>query len=53
MTPAHLGFEEYDVASQIAVSHHYWLVDGQWETRSSPHRYVWPFELDLMARLLG
>ena len=40
VTPAHLGFEEYDVASQIAYSHHYWVVDGQLETRSTPHRYV-------------
>jgi SAM-dependent methyltransferase len=52
-TPAHLGFEEYDVATQIAFSHHYWVVDGQLETFSSPHRYVWPSELDLMARLAG
>ncbi|MET9250932.1 class I SAM-dependent methyltransferase [Nonomuraea sp. NPDC003709] len=53
VTPAHLGFEEYDVASQIAVSHHYWVVDGQLETRSTAHRYVWPSELDLMARIAG
>jgi SAM-dependent methyltransferase len=53
VTPAHLGFEEYDVATQIAFSHHYWVVDGQLETFSSPHRYVWPSELDLMARLAG
>ena len=52
-TPAHLGFEQYDVATQIAVSHHYWVVDGQLKTFSSPHRYVWPSELDLMARLAG
>jgi SAM-dependent methyltransferase len=52
-TPAHLGFEEYDVASQIAVSHHYWAIEGQLKTFSSPHRYVWPPELDLMARLAG
>ncbi len=25
--PAHVGFEEYDVANQIAVSHHYWVID--------------------------
>ena len=24
-TPGHVGFEEYDVANQIAVSHHYWV----------------------------
>ena len=53
VTPTHLGFEEYDVATQIAISHHYWVVDGQLETRSTPHRYVWPSELDLMARLAG
>jgi SAM-dependent methyltransferase len=53
VTPDHLGFEEYDVATQIAFSHHYWMVDGQLETFSSPHRYVWPSELDLMAQLAG
>ncbi len=52
-TPTHLGFEEYDVAAQIAISHHYWMIDGQLRTFSSPHRYVWPAELDLMARLAG
>ncbi len=53
VTPTHLGFEEYDVARQIAISHHYWLVDGRLETFSAPFRYVWPSELDLMARLAG
>jgi SAM-dependent methyltransferase len=52
-TPAHLGFEEYDVVAQIAVSHHYWVIDGELTTFSSPHRYVWPSELDLMARCAG
>jgi hypothetical protein len=53
VTPTHLGFDEYDVATQIAFSHHYWVVDGQLETLSAPFRYVWPSELDLMARLAG
>ena len=53
VTPTHLGFEEYDVAKQIAFSHHYWVVDGHLETLSAPFRYVWPSELDLMARLAG
>ena len=52
-TTTHLGYESYDVASQIAVSHHYWQIDGGLRTFSSPHRYVWPAELDLMARLAG
>jgi len=53
ITPTHLGFEEYDVAKQIAYSHHYWVADGKFETFSAPFRYVWPSELDLMARLAG
>jgi SAM-dependent methyltransferase len=53
VTPTHLGFDEYDVATQIAFSHHYWVVDGELETFSAPFRYVWPSELDLMARLAG
>jgi SAM-dependent methyltransferase len=53
VTPAHLGFEEYDVAAQIAYSHHYWMTGGELETRTTPHRYVWPSELDLMARIAG
>jgi SAM-dependent methyltransferase len=50
-TPTHLGFEQYDIAAQIAVSHHYWVIDGQLETLSTPHRYLWPSELDLMAKI--
>ena len=50
-TPNHVAYEEYDVAAQLAVSHHYWVVGGELRTMSSPHRYLWPSELDLMARL--
>ncbi|MEA2318081.1 MAG: hypothetical protein QOD44_2270 [Solirubrobacteraceae bacterium] len=49
----HLGFDEYDVVSQGLVSHHYRPVDGRLEVQSVPFRYVWPSELDLMARLAG
>jgi SAM-dependent methyltransferase len=48
-----LGFDEYDVASQGLVSHHYWVRDGQLDVVSMPFRYVWPAELDLMARIAG
>jgi SAM-dependent methyltransferase len=51
VSPHHLGFDEYDIASQGLISHHYSLVDGVWEAASTPFRYVWPAELDLMARL--
>ncbi len=48
-----LGFDEYDVVSQGLISHHYTVVDGTLEIVSMPFRYVWPSELDLMARLAG
>jgi SAM-dependent methyltransferase len=53
VTPAHLGFDEYDVAAQGLISHHYSVEDGRFEALSMPFRYVWPSELDLMARLAG
>jgi SAM-dependent methyltransferase len=46
-----LGLDEYDVANQGLISHHYRKVDGMFEKRSIPFRYVWPAELDLMAQL--
>jgi SAM-dependent methyltransferase len=53
VSPTHLGFDEYDVAQQGLVSHHYWIDDGKVEVFSPPFRYVWPAELDLMAQLAG
>jgi trans-aconitate methyltransferase len=53
VTPTHLGFDEFDIARQGLRSHHYFLEDGQLRTLSMPFRYVWPAELDLMARLSG
>jgi SAM-dependent methyltransferase len=54
VTPDRLGFDEYDVVRQGMVSHHYWRnEDGGFESTSVPFRYVWPSELDLMARLAG
>jgi SAM-dependent methyltransferase len=49
----HLGFDEYDVANQGLISHHFETVDGRIERHSIPFRYTWPAELDLMARLAG
>jgi SAM-dependent methyltransferase len=51
--PEHLGFDEYDIAVQGLVSHHYLVKEGKLTTISMPFRYVWPSELDLMARLAG
>lgn len=53
VTDNRLGFDEYDIASQGLISHHYWVIDGRLEVFSPPFRYVWPAELDLMARLAG
>lgn len=49
----HWGIDEYDVANQGLVSHHFDLVDGRFKLLSMPFRYVWPAELDLMAELAG
>ncbi len=55
LTPTRLSFDAYDVASQRLVSHHYRSSGGggHLELTSIPFRYVWPSELDLMARLAG
>jgi SAM-dependent methyltransferase len=53
VTPTRLGFDEYDVVGQGLVSHHYWQEEGRFVARSIPFRYVWPAELDLMARIAG
>ena len=49
----HWGIDEYDVATQGLVSHHLRVRDGAVERVSTPFRYVWPAELDLMAQLAG
>ena len=53
VTSTHLGFDEYDTVTQAAVSHHYSIDHGSVGAWSIPWRYVWPSELDLMARLSG
>jgi SAM-dependent methyltransferase len=52
-TPTHWGVDEYDVARQGLISHHFSLVEGRFELDSMPFRFVWPAELDLMAQLAG
>jgi SAM-dependent methyltransferase len=47
------GIDEYDVANQGLISHHFEIVDGSLERNSVPFRYTWPAELDLMAELAG
>ena len=50
----HVGIETFDdVVEQIAWSHHWMEVNGRLVRHAAPYRYVWPSELDLMARLAG
>jgi len=52
--PGYIGLDTYDIVRQHIVSHHF-RFDGsrQAELFRSPHRYIWPAELDLMARIAG
>jgi SAM-dependent methyltransferase len=52
--PGYIGLDTYDVVQQHVVSHHIRFgEDRQAELFRSPHRYIWPAELDLMAQLAG
>ena len=53
--PGYHAYDEYaDPASQLQWSHHVRLrEDGTYRRVSMPFRYVWPAELDLMARIAG
>lgn len=53
-TDPHVGIDEIDVVTQQMWSHHYSSGDGATYARgTTPFRYVWPSELDLMARIAG
>jgi SAM-dependent methyltransferase len=49
--PARCAFDVYDVATQAMSSNYLTISGGRAEFSSVPFRYVWPSELDLMARL--
>ena len=52
--PGYIGVDTYDVLRQQLVSHHFRFSEGrQARLFRSPHRYIWPAELDLMAQLAG
>lgn len=52
--PGRVGYDRYtDFVAQQAMSHHF-VADGSGVRESRmPFRYVWPSELDLMAKLAG
>ncbi len=50
----YIGLDTYDLLRQQVVSHHFRFDAGkQARLFRSPHRYIWPAELDLMAQLAG
>ncbi|MDQ7906803.1 class I SAM-dependent methyltransferase [Phytohabitans sp. ZYX-F-186] len=52
--PGYIGLDTYDVLRQHVVSHHVRYDDSkQARLTRSPHRYIWPAELDLMGQLAG
>ncbi len=54
LDPDHVGIETFDdLVGQVAWSHHWIEVGGRLVRHSAPYRYVWPSELDLMARILA
>lgn len=52
--PGYVGYERYtDLVAQQAVSHHFVARGDSVRETTTPWRFVWPSELDLMARLAG
>ncbi|NRQ40424.1 class I SAM-dependent methyltransferase [Nonomuraea sp. NN258] len=52
--PGYILLDTYDVLNQHVVSHHFRFgEDRQAHLHRTPHRYIWPAELDLMAQLAG
>jgi SAM-dependent methyltransferase len=51
--PGYIGLDTYDLEKMQIVSHHFYFrdEDGRGRVFRSPHRLVWPAELDLMAQL--
>ncbi|HZT67074.1 MAG TPA: class I SAM-dependent methyltransferase [Acidimicrobiales bacterium] len=54
MEEGRVGIDTYDdLVGQILSSHHWVTLEGRFVRFSAPYRYVWPAELDLMARVAG
>ncbi len=52
--PGYVGYDRYiDLVAQQAMSHHFAAGRSGVREFQTPFRYVWPSELDLMARLAG
>src|ERR1700744_2147539 len=53
VSPSRWAYDWYDTATQAMSSNYVTAERGRGRFRSIPFRYVWPAELDLMARLAG
>ena len=54
MSDSLLVVDSYDLVSQRLFCYHYDLEDGRvTHAGGTPHRYVWPSELDVMAKMAG
>ena len=52
--PGYIALDTYDVLRQQLVSHHFRFDEGRLaRLYRTPHRYIWPAELDLMAEAAG
>ncbi len=52
--PGYVGYDRYtDLVAQQAMSHHFVSTGTDVHESRTPFRYVWPSELDLMARCAG
>jgi SAM-dependent methyltransferase len=52
--PGYVGYDRYtDLVAQQATSHHFRADGSGVRELTTPFRYVWPSELDLMASLAG
>ncbi len=49
----YVGFDRYDVATQLFTSNHVTVTPEGGRFRVVPFRYAWPAEMDLMARIAG
>jgi SAM-dependent methyltransferase len=49
----YVGFDRYDVATQLYTSNHVTVTPDGGRFHVVPFRYAWPAEMDLMARIAG
>ena len=49
----YVGFDRYDVATQLFTSNHVTVTADGGRFWTVPFRYAWPAEMDLMARIAG